>query len=87
VNAARTGLAKFADGGYTGVMNTTLSKEGRLRGFLKGFMSAFDLSGQSLISIPDLDSGFQQDYEAIKGDWIRVGDDMRRAMNIVTHEQ
>ncbi|MDR0640961.1 MAG: hypothetical protein LBG07_00705 [Treponema sp.] len=49
-------------------------------------MSAFDISGQALIFIPDLDDGFQKDYEAIKGDWQRVGDDMRRAMDIVTHE-
>jgi hypothetical protein len=60
------------------------SKIGALRAFLKGFASAFDISGQSLISIPDLDSGFQQDREAIRGDWQRVGDDMRRAMNIVS---
>jgi hypothetical protein len=62
-------------------------KNGSLQTFLNGFMSAFDMSGQSLISIPDLDSGFQKDCEALRGDWQRVGDDMRRAMNIVSHEQ
>jgi hypothetical protein len=62
-------------------------KNGRVRAFLDGFMSAFDMSGQTFISIPDLDAGFQEDREAIKGDWQRVGDDMRRAMNIVTHGQ
>jgi hypothetical protein len=68
-------------------MNDKTLKKGKVQSFLNGFMSAFDISGQTFISIPDLDSGFQQDREAIKGDWQRVGDDMRRAMNIVTHEQ
>jgi hypothetical protein len=62
-------------------------KKRTVRAFLKGFISAFDISGQTLISIPDLESGFQKDREALRGDWQRVGDDMRRAMNIVSHEQ
>jgi hypothetical protein len=68
-------------------MNDKMLRKGKARSFLDGFMSAFDMSGQTFIPIPDLDSGFQKDREAIKGDWQRVGDDMRRAMNIVTHEQ
>jgi hypothetical protein len=68
-------------------MNDKTLKNGRVRAFLDGFISAFDIRGQTFISIPDLDSGFQKDREAIKGDWQRVGDDMRRAMNIVIHEQ
>jgi hypothetical protein len=63
------------------------SKNNKLQAFLKGFASAFDITGQSFISIPDLDSGFQRDREALMGDWQRVGDDMRRAMNLVAHEQ
>jgi hypothetical protein len=63
------------------------AKNNKLRAFLKGFTSAFDITGQSFISIPDLDSGFQRDSEALRGDWQRVGDDMRRAMNLVAHEQ
>jgi hypothetical protein len=68
-------------------MKDKASKNGALWAFLKGYVSAFDLSGQSLISLPDLDSGFQQDGEALRGDWQRVGDDIRRAMNIVSHAQ
>jgi hypothetical protein len=68
-------------------MENTPPKNGTLRAFLKGFASAFDITGQSFISIPDLNSGFQNDCEALRGDWQRVGDDMRRAMNIVTHGQ
>jgi hypothetical protein len=68
-------------------MNDKTAKNGKIQAFLKGFMSAFDISGQAFISIPDLDAGFQKDREAIRGDWQRVGDDMRRAMNIISHEQ
>jgi hypothetical protein len=60
---------------------------GKMWAFWDGFASAFDISGQLFLPIPDLDTGFQQDREAIRGDWQRVGDDIRRAMNIVSHEQ
>jgi hypothetical protein len=68
-------------------MDDKMPKNGKARAFLDGFMSAFDLSGQTFISIPDLDAGFQEDREAIRGDWQRIGDDMRRAMNMMSHEQ
>jgi hypothetical protein len=68
-------------------MKDKTPRNGKGLTFLDGFMSAFDISGGALISIPDLDAGFKQDREAIKGDWRRVGNDMRRAMNIVAHEQ
>jgi hypothetical protein len=55
--------------------------------FLKGFASAFDISGQSFILMPDLDSGFQKDYEALKGDWEAVGNDLRHAMSTIANEQ
>jgi hypothetical protein len=67
-------------------MSDKMPENGKIQSFLDGFMSAFDLSGQALISIPDLNAGFQKDCEALRGDWQRVGDDMRRAMNIVSHE-
>jgi hypothetical protein len=60
-------------------------KSGKVRNFLDGFTSAFDLSGQSFISIPDLDTGFLQDREAMKGDWRCIGGDMRRVMNSMTN--
>jgi hypothetical protein len=59
----------------------------KIQAFFDGFVSAFDIGGQTFISIPDLDSGFQKDREAIKGDWENIGKDLRRAMDIVTHEQ
>jgi hypothetical protein len=67
-------------------MNDKTPKKDKVRSFLSGFISAFDISGQAFISIPDLESGFWKDREAIKGDWQRVGDDMRRTMNIAVNE-
>jgi hypothetical protein len=67
-------------------MKDKTPKNSKVRAFLDGFMSAFDISGQTFISVPDLDTGFQRDREAIKGDWQRVGNDMRRAMNMIPHE-
>jgi hypothetical protein len=60
------------------------SKSGKFRAFLDGFMSAFDITGG--VKTPDPTTGWERDGEAIRGDWQRVGDDMRRAMNIVSHE-
>jgi hypothetical protein len=80
-------LAKTVKGGYIYVMNDKTLKNGNVCSFFNGFMSVFDISGQTFISVPNFDSGFQQDREAIRGDWQRVGDDIRRAMNIVIHEQ
>ena len=58
----------------------------KLPSFWKGYASAFDISGQSLLAIPDLSTGFQRDAEALRGDWQRIGNDMRKAMNIVANE-
>jgi hypothetical protein len=58
-------------------------KNNGLRAFLKGFTSAFDIMGG--VKTPDLDSGFQADYEALKGDWQRVGGYLRHAMDTVAH--
>jgi len=58
---------------------------GRLRSFLKGVSSVFDLSGQTFIEIPDLKTGFERDREAIAKDWQRIGGDMRLAVNQVMH--
>jgi hypothetical protein len=68
-------------------MNDKTLKNGTLRAFMDGFASAFDLSGQTFISIPDLDSGFQKDHEALKSDWEAIGNDLRRSMNIVANEK
>jgi hypothetical protein len=66
-------------------MKDKLSKNGKLRAFLKGFASAFDITGG--VKAPDPTTGWERDGAAIRGDWQRVGDDMRRAMNIVSHER
>jgi hypothetical protein len=68
-------------------MNTNVNENSMFRAFFKGFASVFNFSGGPLISIHDIDSGFQKDKEALAGDWRRVGGDMRRAMNIVRHER
>jgi hypothetical protein len=68
-------------------MNDKTPKNGKPRWFLDGFLSVFDMSGHAFISIPDFDSGFQKDREALMGDWKAIGNDMRRAMNLVAGEQ
>jgi hypothetical protein len=68
-------------------MNGKILQNGKLRALWDGFASVFDISGQSFITIPDFDSGFQKDCEAIKGDWENIGNDFRRAMDIIAHEQ
>ena len=58
----------------------------KLPTFLKGFASAFDISGQTLLEMPDLRAGFQRDREAIRGDWQKIGNDIRKAMDSVANE-
>jgi len=58
----------------------------RLPTFLKGFASAFDITGQTLIDFPDFNSGFQRDAEALRSDWRRVGNNLKVAMDSVAHE-
>jgi hypothetical protein len=58
----------------------------KLPTFLKGFASAFDITGQTLLDFPDFDTGFQKDAEALRNDWQRVGDDLRIAMDSFAHE-
>jgi hypothetical protein len=66
-------------------MNTTKPKHHKISCFLRGFVSAFDLTGQTLIDIPDFSGGFERDRQALQGDWQRIGDDMRKAMNQVAN--
>jgi len=58
----------------------------KLPTFLKGFASAFDITGQTLLDIPDFSTGFQRDTEALRGDWQRVGNDLRKAMDSFIRE-
>ena len=59
----------------------------KLPSFWKGYTSAFDTSGQTLLLIPDLNTGFQRDAEALRGDWKRIGNDLRKTMDMVVREQ
>jgi hypothetical protein len=58
----------------------------KLPTFLTGFASAFDITGQTLLDIPDFSTGFQRDAQALQGDWQRVGNDIRKAMDCFAHE-
>jgi hypothetical protein len=62
-------------------METTKPKQSSILAFFKGFASAFDMTGQTLLDdLPDLSSGLDRDRQAIAGDWQRIGDDMRKVM-------
>jgi len=58
----------------------------KLPTFLKGFASAFDITGQTLLDFPDLNTGFQRDAEALHNDWQRVGNDLRIVMDSFANE-
>jgi hypothetical protein len=55
--------------------------------FLKGFASVFDLSGKTFIDVSDFSGGFARDKKALQGDWVKVGADIRNAMNQVVCER
>jgi hypothetical protein len=52
------------------------------RSFLRGYAAVFDPWGRG-IDRPDPSRGFERDGEALAGDWRRVGDSIRCAMNQV----
>ena len=64
-------------------MRVILEKQERRRLFLNGFASIFDITGSLFLRNGRNDnlSGFQKDYLAMRGDWINIGNDMRKAMN------
>ncbi|MDR0290423.1 MAG: hypothetical protein LBI06_05755 [Treponema sp.] len=64
----------------------TVAKE-NMRAFLKGFASAFDLSGSTLIGRRDIPGGFERDRMMLGGDWMHIGNDMKKAMHRAAHEQ
>ena len=55
--------------------------------FLKGFSAVFSLGRRNFIEMPDFQTGFERDREAFAGDWQRIGQDMRNAVNQVVYEQ
>jgi hypothetical protein len=54
----------------------------KVKHFLFGYSSAFDMWGSS-ISVPDFSRGFERDHQALKGDWQRIGMDIKKGMNMV----
>jgi hypothetical protein len=69
-------------------MKTTKSKQTRILAFLKGFASAFDISGTTFMNdLPDFSGGFARDGLALRGDWQQVGDDLRKVMGQVVYER
>lgn len=58
----------------------------KLPAFLKGFASTFDITGQTLLNIPDFTKGFYRDAIALRGDWQKVGNDLRAAMDCYANE-
>jgi len=69
-------------------METTNSKPkfNVVASFLKGFASAFDLSGQTFMDdISDYSSGFERDARVLRSDWERVENDLRKAMGQIVY--
>jgi len=54
--------------------------------FLKGFISAFDLSGKIFIERHEIPGGFERDRMMLHGDWMQVGNDVKKAVRMVIHE-
>jgi hypothetical protein len=65
----------------------TEKRKTRAAAFWQGFASSFDLSGRTFLEMPDLSRGFERDREALAGDWRRIGNDLRKAMNQVARER
>jgi len=57
-----------------------------LPSFWQGYASSFDFTGRAF-KFPDFSGGFERDRQSLAGDWQRVGNDMRKAMDIVAHAQ
>ena len=57
-----------------------------IQAFIRGFASVFDLTGGVYIFVPNLMNGQEKDKVAIREDWNRVGDDIKRSMFVVANE-
>jgi hypothetical protein len=66
---------------YIKGMVTTLDRSDKIKCFMEGFSSIFDISGTAFTEDRDKPSGFQKDYQALCGDWQNLGNDMRKAIN------
>jgi len=66
-------------------METTRPKSNTIASFLKGFASAFDLSGQTFTDGISNTGGFERDAQVLRGDWERIENDLRKAMGQVAY--
>ena len=63
-----------------------ISLKDKTASFLKGFVSAFDISGQTIIDdTSDFSNGFERDAKVLRDDWKRVENDLRKVMGQVVH--
>jgi hypothetical protein len=58
-----------------------------MKAFQKGFASAFDLFGSVLTDSREIPGGFERDRMMLSGDWARIGNDVKEAMDIIAHER
>jgi hypothetical protein len=87
ITAMHDVIDKLKTNHYTKAMINTQKTTDGFAAFIKGFSSAFDISGRSFIEMPDIASGFEQDGAALRGDWQCVGSDMRKVMNQPVNER
>jgi len=67
---------------YIRDMTTILCRLNKIKYFLEGYSSIFDISGRGFTTKDNDElSGFQKDYMAMRGDWQNLGNDMRKAIN------
>lgn len=66
----------------------TSRKLGKSHSFWASFATALDIFGSfsPRITVADLENGPQKDSIALRGDWQRVGTDIRTAMDKVQYE-
>lgn len=57
----------------------------KIKSFLKGFSSAFDLSGLTLLRSTGLANGSVRDANALDSDWKKIGRDIRKSMDTVAN--
>jgi hypothetical protein len=76
------GLEVYTFNRYIKYMVTTISRAKKIRCFLEGYSSIFDINGRGFTTeYNDELSGFQKDYMAMLKDWQNLGNDMRKAIN------
>ncbi|ADN02720.1 hypothetical protein [Spirochaeta thermophila] len=58
-----------------------------VRHLLAGYLSLFDLSGRTMLSVVRASGGAQRDRASLSRDWARVGGDLKTAMEQVGNER